>query len=321
MRVNLRRERRDPSRQNYAASWVGQNGITNSATLQGIDLSPSGVGAESPVQFQPGDKVYIQAQEGHPTGYCLVRHCRKHGVNYIVGFELDEETKKTVVSRSAEKDSDYYEFLQISRRAEPATIQRVHRFLASRFHPDNPETGDSEQFVRLQEAFHILSDPQRRADYDAGLTRNDQEPIPAFESVDFLNGVEGEMNRRVAVLSVLYNRCRTNPDDPRVSLAHLEARMGFPREYLDFTTWYLKQKKYITREDNSDFSLTALGVDYVESNYDKLPILQRMLNAGSTSTPSSSHTTPTPAPSGPSLLKEGEQEHLQEASKKHRKHG
>ena len=53
--------------------------------------------------------------------------------------------------------------------------------------------------------------------------------------------------------------------------------MGFPREYLDFTTWYLRSKKYITKEDNSDFSLTPLGVDYVESNYSKLPLLRKLL--------------------------------------------
>jgi hypothetical protein len=57
--------------------------------------------------------------------------------------------------------------------------------------------------------------------------------------------------------------------------------MGFPREYLDFTTWYLRAKKYITREDNSDFALTALGVDYVEENYTKSPILHELLGTGS----------------------------------------
>ncbi|MGI9072506.1 MAG: hypothetical protein ACR2JB_14600 [Bryobacteraceae bacterium] len=88
------------------------------------------------------------------------------------------------------------------------------------------------------------------------------------------------MNRRLAVLSLLYRRGRANVHDPKVSLRELETLMGFPRDYLDFTTWYLRTKKYITREDNSDFALTALGVDYVESNCSKLPLLGRLLNAG-----------------------------------------
>jgi curved DNA-binding protein len=48
---------------------------------------------------------------------------------------------------------NYYEFLQISPNAEAATIQRVYRFLAGRYHPDNPETGDTDKFVLLNCAF------------------------------------------------------------------------------------------------------------------------------------------------------------------------
>ena len=45
------------------------------------------------------------------------------------------------------KIPDYYEFLQISPNAEPATIHRVYRFLAGRLHPDIPGTGDAEKFL------------------------------------------------------------------------------------------------------------------------------------------------------------------------------
>ncbi len=44
---------------------------------------------------------------------------------------------------------DYYEFLQISPNAEFDTIHRVYRFLALRFHPDNPETCDPDKFHLL----------------------------------------------------------------------------------------------------------------------------------------------------------------------------
>jgi len=45
--------------------------------------------------------------------------------------------------------TDYYEFLQISPNAERDTITRVYRYLATRFHPDNPETGNVEKFIVL----------------------------------------------------------------------------------------------------------------------------------------------------------------------------
>jgi curved DNA-binding protein len=279
MHVNMRREPRMAARKSYSISWIDGAGLTRSMKAEGLDLSFSGVGVRCPVELPKGQTVHLQAQDGRPTGYATVRHCNRRDTSFIVGLELDEETRNTNV-RPPDEAANYYEFLQISPRAEFETIHRIYRFLAGRFHPDNPQTGDPERFVLLNRAFDVLSDPNSRADYDALLESRHGEPLPAFASVDFMDGAEGEVNRRLAVLSLLYRRCRANVEDPKVSLAELEAQMGFPREYLDFTTWYLRNKKYITREDNSDFALTVLGVDYVESNYSNLPILRKLLNAG-----------------------------------------
>lgn len=175
---------------------------------------------------------------------------------------------------------DYYEFLQISPNADADTIHRVYRYLAARLHPDNPESGDPEMFRLLRSAFDTLSNPMRRAEYDAVCRREAMEVKPLSNSVDFMDSVEGELNRRVAVLAVLYFKRRANPRFPEVSLAEIERRMGFPRDYLDFTTWYLGKKGYITRADNSDFTLTAEGVDYIEMQRANLPVLNKLLTDG-----------------------------------------
>ena len=60
---------------------------------------------------------------------------------------------------NAEQDIDYYEVLQISRNAEVETIHRVYRMMATRFHPDNPRTGNTETFLLLKRAYQVLSDP------------------------------------------------------------------------------------------------------------------------------------------------------------------
>lgn len=176
---------------------------------------------------------------------------------------------------------DYYEFLQISPNAEVDTIHRVYRFLAVRLHPDNPETGDAEKFFMLKQAYDVLSHADRRAEYDAAYKREAPQKAPLSTTIDFMDNLEGELNRRLAVLAVLYIQRRSNPYHPEVSLLDVEARMGFPRDYLEFTAWYLRNKGYITRSDNSDFTLTAEGVDFVESQRVNIPILNRLLTTGS----------------------------------------
>jgi curved DNA-binding protein CbpA len=161
--------------------------------------------------------------------------------------------------------TDYYEVLQISRHADMETVQRVHRFMAARFHPDNRMSGDFERFLLLREAYDVLSDPCRREKYDALSAATDSEPLDIFELQDFIDGAEGEINRRLGVLSILYHRRRRNEARPCLSLLDLEKRMALPRNYLVFTMWYLRAKGYVQAEDNSDFSLTAAGMDYLES--------------------------------------------------------
>jgi curved DNA-binding protein CbpA len=193
---------------------------------------------------------------------------------------------------------DYYEFLQISRNAEPETIHRVYRFLAARFHPDNAETGNDSQFFLLKQAYDVLSDPESRAKYDASFESEVPPPDPLSSSIDFMDQIDGELNRRLAVLAVLYIRRRTNPASPDVSLMEVELRMGFPRDYLEFTTWYLQKKGYITRADNSAFTLTAEGVDFVETQRSNIPVLSKLLTSNSGPSAAGSSTASS-APASP----------------------
>jgi curved DNA-binding protein len=124
----------------------------------------------------------------------------------------------------------YYEFLQISPNADPETIHRVYRFLAGRFHPDNPKTGNAEAFFLLKEAYDVLSHPERRAEHDASRQKEAHKVAPLSTSIDFMDSVNGEMNRRLVILGLLYIQRRTNPYQPELSLFEVEARMGFPRD-------------------------------------------------------------------------------------------
>jgi len=175
---------------------------------------------------------------------------------------------------------NYYEFLQISPNAEYETIHRVYKFLAARYHPDNSDTGDVDKFSLLKQAYDVLSNPERRAKYDASYNNNVPEPAPLSNSIDFMDQLDGELNRRLAVLALLYQRRRTNYARAEVSLAEIELSMGFPRDYLEFTIWYLSRKGYISKGDNAACELSAEGVDFVESQRDKIPVLRKLLSSG-----------------------------------------
>ena len=63
---------------------------------------------------------------------------------------------------------DYYEVLGVSRDADAKAIKNAFRQLARRYHPDTSTEPDAEQrFKEIAEAYGVLSDPGRRAGYDA----------------------------------------------------------------------------------------------------------------------------------------------------------
>ena len=127
---------------------------------------------------------------------------------------------------------DYYELFQISPNAELETIYRVFKMLATRYHPDNTETGELSRFLLLNQAYETLTDPRQRSSYDAIYAEHKVQPIGLFETKEFSIGVDGEANRRMGILCLLYNRRRSNPDDPGLSLLEFEAMMSFARVHL-----------------------------------------------------------------------------------------
>jgi curved DNA-binding protein CbpA len=177
-----------------------------------------------------------------------------------------------------ESTPDYYEILQISSNAEPETIHRVYRLLAQRFHPDNLETGDEARFRQLNEAYQNVGDPERRAKYDIAhhAIRQDRWRLVSTGN-QAENDFESQQLVRLTILEVLYTRRRTEPYNPSVSALDLEALTGIAREHLEFTFWYLIQKKYIARGDSAMITITADGAEYLEGNY-RETIQRRRLN-------------------------------------------
>lgn len=178
---------------------------------------------------------------------------------------------------ASESPIDYYEALQISASAEPETVHRVYRLLAQRFHPDNGETGNDSRFRIITEAYQVLSDPVQRARYDLV---HEQQQLARWRLVargaEAENDFESEQRVRLMVLEMLYTKRRIEPHEPGIFLTELEKMTGRPREHLEFTMWFLVQKKLVNRADNALIVITADGVEHLEDNYNHASQARRL---------------------------------------------
>jgi DnaJ-class molecular chaperone len=167
-----------------------------------------------------------------------------------------------------EEPVDYYEALQVNTSADPETIDRVYRLLAQRFHPDNQQTGNESRFRTLLEAYTVLRDPEKRARYDLLHQQRRQDRWRLVSSgAQSENDFEMEQIVRLAVLEALYTKRRLEPSNPGIFFREFERLTGRPREHLDFTIWFLVQKKFVVLGDNSQLVLTVDGAEYLEQTY------------------------------------------------------
>ena len=171
---------------------------------------------------------------------------------------------------------NYYDLLQINPRAEIETIERVYRILASRYHPDNKQTGDAPRFRTITDAYQLLKDPVKRKEYDRQFELNPAGPLPIFLGKEFADGIDSEAMIRIGVLCLLYSKRRANPDYAALSLLDMENIMAFPRERLLFALWYLRAKRFVLQDDRSSFIISAEGVDYLEGQLPTNQILYKI---------------------------------------------
>jgi DnaJ-domain-containing protein 1 len=248
--------------------------LLNSAHVQLVDFSSSGLRIQLTHFLEPGKTVQISGDiEGFPgrtpvAGPCQVRWCAEvsSGLYHAgLSFKNVSDVPRGTDGMMLGNGIDYYEALQVSRRADTDTIRRVFHLMAQRYHPDNLETGNQELFRQIVQANDVLCDPARRAAFDIQLASHDRARLHLFENWQSSRGVQSEVLKRQAILRLLYNKRFTDADSPGIILRDFENLMGCPREHLEFSFWVLRENKLVTRGDNARYEITYQGVGAVEA--------------------------------------------------------
>ena len=90
-------------------------------------------------------------------------------------------------------NKNYYDILGVSVKASAEEITAAKNTLAKQYHPDvNLKDGidTTEQMQQILEAYHVLSDPARRADYDREITGR----TAVMQTFDLHNMEETQVN-------------------------------------------------------------------------------------------------------------------------------
>ncbi len=278
MAATQKAQRRKTTRQKSGAQIIrlqlkDRMGNPKWVTADLLDISEGGIRISVLTPLAIGALVVIRGKLGgsrsEDVNSATVRSCtaRVDG-GFHAGLEFDERDSlpggaSQPASASAD-EMDCYEVMQLSPNAGADTVQRVYRILAQRFHPDSPETGDKETFLRLCEAHRILGNPEERARYDARYRATKQLHWQIFDRAEAANGPEAERRKRLGILELLYAKTVHDPERATMSVIEFEDLLGCPREHLGAALWYLRGKDYVKRGDNGRFTITISGVDEVE---------------------------------------------------------
>jgi curved DNA-binding protein len=298
MSTTERDQRRRAPRRNASAPSVIRielrDGMGNprNITADLVDWSDSGLSIALVAPIKAGAIVKVRGKLGDErleiSRRATITWCNEDskggyraGVEFIdAKSEKSEQSSEDSNQRSNYKHStvgsefqaqDYYEIMQLSPNADTETIHRVYRLLAQRYHPDNADTGNSELFVQLTEAFQALSDPERRASYDARYSSQRQLRWKIFDQAVVATGPEVEKRKRQGILALLYAITVKDPERASMTVHAFEEMLGCPREHLEAALWYLRGKGYVQRTDGGRYTLTVHGFEEAEERCVQLP--------------------------------------------------
>jgi hypothetical protein len=201
-----------------------------------------------------------------------------------------------------DKVQDHYALLGIDPHSASETMHQAYATQARQYHPNNLLTGNAEMFAALNVAYEVLSDPVRRREFDLSQGIGQQAAGPTFSGVEFFKALGRETVLRSAILCLLYDRRRTRPSAPGISMRSIEIMVEATAVELSAALWYLKQRGLAASDDKSSLQITADGMDFLVNNKPLLEDVMAFIKPAAVAVSQTRRGTPPAAESALSTL-------------------
>ncbi len=163
------------------------------------------------------------------------------------------------------ESQDHYAILGVDPQSVSETIQRAYSKLAQKYNSRNADTGDATIFLALNLAYEVLSDPTRRKEFDNQQGISQEGGSPKFSGIEFFDALGPEAGLRAAILCLLYDRRRTRPSSPGLTMRQVEIMVEATAVELTAALWYMKQRALVSSDDKSNMQITVEGMDFLVS--------------------------------------------------------
>jgi curved DNA-binding protein len=164
---------------------------------------------------------------------------------------------------------DYYEILQVDPVCDGKILEVAYHELLKTHHPDHSGTVDTKKFNDVVEAYRVLRNPEKRAEYDLLHAKVNPEVWSSNQSSSTAElGAQDaidDADEHARVLMFLYKKRREDAQNPGVVGYYIQQMLNCTDERFEFHKWYLKEKGFIVVTEHGTLAITVDGIDHVIS--------------------------------------------------------
>jgi curved DNA-binding protein len=164
---------------------------------------------------------------------------------------------------------DFYSVLRVKPSCDAKALECAYHDLLKMYHPDHGGTVDTDKFNRIIEAYRVLRNPDKRAEYDLLHSQNNPDewespPQGEGDELDVRSAL-ADADDHARMLMFLYKKRRENAQSAGVVGYYIQKLLNCSDDTFEFHKWYLKEKGYIVVTEHGTLAITIEGIDHVIS--------------------------------------------------------